>query len=491
MKKLLSVILAAVLVLSLASSLSVFGAELAPSWTLLERNEGNNGSLKIDENGAFLLSSGNWGGYGVGSKKMYPLDENNPITIGANITLGTVCPTGEGAERHRYFSVILTAEALTYTKTYGASSLPGAESYIELRIFDTNDVDGVKMAMINIEGAFSAYDYSGKSGVAVKIPDFNSKTDANAEISIKVKGDDIEFHFNGKLLLSVNGVAKALNGKAFLGFGVSSYGAAEITDSAVKTINGVPANSSAGTLESDYSKPAVLNEEKWTVCAPLSQIGALYTMPDGSFLLNSAGFGGIGVFSKESIRIKNMEMTLDISVPVGNIPTGGPDRIRGFSVVFAVNPVTQMEINGATAIPTDEGFLAIRITDDEAMDGKKNLYILPYGTISDVVFGDVYGPVDEAIPLEGVDGSSIKLTIRVKNRDLYLSVNGKEVAVVEGIMKGFFGKATIGFTATSYGSALCKGAHVKMINNEVPNDFDLSKTVISENKSTGGCGNNG
>jgi hypothetical protein len=83
-----------------------------------------------------------------------------------------------------------------------------------------------------------------------------------------------------------------------------------------------------------------------------------------------------------------------------------------------------MEISGATAIPTDEGFLAIRITDDEAMDGKKNLYILPYGTISDVVFGDVYGPVHEAIPLEGVDGSAIKLTIRVKNRDLYLSVNG-------------------------------------------------------------------
>jgi hypothetical protein len=186
-----------------------------------------------------------------------------------------------------------------------------------------------------------------------------------------------------------------------------------------------------------------------------------------------------------------MEMTLDISVPVGNIPTGGPDSIRGFSVVFAVNPVTQMEISGATAIPTDEGFLAIRITDDEAMDGKKNLYILPYGTISDVVFGDVYGPVNEAIPLEGVDGSAIKLTIRVKNRDLYLSVNGKEVAVVEGIMKGFFGKATIGFTATSYGSALCKGAHVKMINNEAPNDFDLNKIVVAENKSTGGCGNNG
>ncbi len=494
MKKILSVILAAILVLSLASSLSAFGAEVSPDWTLLERDaDGANGSVSVSENGAFLLSAPGWTGYGIGSKKMYPLDANNPIEIDADITLGAVCPTGEGAEHHRFFAIILTDEALTYTKTYGASSLPGTENYVELRIYDTNAVDGSKMAKLNVGGVFTAFT-GGKNSETVAISGFNATESTDAAISVRVNGNDMEFYFNGALLVTANGVAEAFEGKAYLNFAASAYGSAAVENCAVNTINGAPANNSCGTLEPSADSKAVLNEEKWTLCAPASEIGKLYPMSNGSFVLNSAGFGGIGVFSKEHIKIKNIEMTVDVSVPVGNIPTGGPDYIRGFSLVFAVNPIEKMEISGATAVPTDEGYLAIRITDDEAMDGKKNLYIIPSGSIANIVFGDVYGPVNEPIALEGIDvteNSSLKLTVKVSGKDLTVLVNGNTVATVEGIMKGFYGRASIGFTATSYGSALCQGVNVKLINGEAVNNVDFSKIQLPEAKTTGGCGNKG
>ncbi len=493
MKKVLSVFLAAVLVLSFVSSLSAFGADVADSWTVLERDgEGENGTLTVDGNGAFLLSSGNWGGYGVGSKKMYPFDEANPIVIGANVTLGTVCPTGEGAEPHRYFSVILTNEALTYTTTAGATSLPGSKNYVELRIYDTNALDGSKMASVTAAGFYIAY-ATDKTSVTVAIPDFDAKTDANAEITVKVKGNDIEFWFNGKLLITMPGVARAFNGKTYLSFGVSAYGYAQITDSAVKTINGTPANSSSGTLEPDVSGNAVLDETKWTLCVPPEQAGELYMVPDGSFLMDSQAYGGVGVFSAETVKIRNMEMTVDLSLPVGNIATGGADYLRGFSLVFAVNAVSAMEIIGATAIPTDEGWLEIRITDDEAMDGTKNLYIIPSGSIANASFGDIEGPVNEPIKIEGInakENANIEINVITSGKNLTVKVNGTEVATVEGIMKGFYGRASVGFTATSYGYALCQGAHIKLLNGEAPNGFDINNVVMPEEK-TSGCGNKG
>lgn len=494
MKKIIAVVLSVILLISLASTLNVFGAELSEGWTVLENSgeESRNGSLTVTDDGQFLLTAIGWDGYGVGSKKMYKLDSENPIDLGLDVTTGVVCPTGEGSEVHRYFAVVLTNEAMTCVKKHGASTLPSLADYIELRIYDTNAFDGTKMARLNVAGVFTAYSEAENTEV-VSIDGFNSNNEVDETLSIKVNGNDIEFWFNGALLITAEGCADAFNGKVFLNFMASAYGSAGIENTAVKTINGVAANESEATLEKDAENEVTLNGDIWEMCLPPESVGQLYLLNDNRFVLSSAGFGGIGVMTKKAIKVRNIDMTLDVRVPVGNIPTGGPDYLRGFSVVFSVNPVNSMVNGSASAMINDDGWLAIRITDDEAMDGTKNLYIIPSGSIANASFGDIEGPVNEPIKIEGInakENANIELNVIASGKNLTVKVNGTEVATVEGIMKGFYGRASVGFTASSYGSAICQGIQINSINGADPNNFDFSLIQV-EVKENGGCGNNG